>query len=368
MLAGLLGLSLLPLSALVCEPGVARSAKRSYALGRHAALATTRPSPEAIERALPAASDASCTARLRDTLGAGEDLLVGQARSACQESQRRVTRRLMRTAGRPTFGVVEQRQDTPEGVKLVVSAAERCRRWPLRSGGRAVLQIVDTQNLGCRLRRLEGTLPVSGVTASGERHAALLVVPVDFGRVNLEFIELDRALRQRGHEGLDGFASLELGEGAWAGEIDLARARDSLTAAHLQWVQQGRGVPALFVARHPEHPSVVEVRALANEADLHRQQRDYEAVVEGRITPLKFLERHPSSSFELEVQARVELGGSRSGPDPRFVPGPSSQVRVTKPIASEDAATSKPSKPSRPAPKSAPKSAPEASSASEPPR
>ncbi len=331
MLAGLVGLCML----VVGGPGVARSGERSYAL-RRAALATTRPSPEAIERALPAVSDTSCTAGLRDALLAGEDRLVGQLRAACQESQRRVTRRLMRTAGRPTFGVVEQRQDTPDGVKLVVSAAERCRRWPLRSGGRAVLQIVDTQQLGCRLRRLEGTLPVSGVTASGARHEAMLVVPVDFGRVELEFIEIDRALRQRGLAGLDGFASLELGEGAWAGAIDLARARASLTAAHLRWVQQGRGVPALFVARHPDHPRAVDVRALANEADLHRQQRDYEAVVEGRITPLKFLERHPSSSFEIEVQARVDLGGSRSGPDARFVPGPSSQVRVAKPVTADD--------------------------------
>lgn len=321
--------------SLALAPRVAPAAEQSRQSGgpRHA-ISTTEAPAEVVTRALVGATAAgagACTERLRASLVQGEDLLVGQERALCQQERARVTRRMMRLERRE-FGVVEQREDSPGGVTMVLSVAERCRRWPLRGGGREVLKIVDTQELGCRLRRLEAPLPVDVTTVDGQRYPALLSVPANFGHVAIDFVAIDRALRERGlAHGLDAVSRLELGVAAWAGEVDLERARQVLTEAHLRWVRVGRGVPALFVARHPDHPAAAEVRALANEADLHRQERDFQAVLDGRITPLKFLERHPASSYELEVRARVELGDAAVGRGARLIPGPSSQLRVVAP-------------------------------------
>jgi hypothetical protein len=252
---------------------------------------------------------ATCVQALRGELVSGE-LVSGERRAAgCVSERQRVTRAVIKAVkGRPVFGVVENHRSTTARALLTLSLAGHCRFWPLRGGQRRVLTVVDMQHLRCELHRYSGELQIIAVTADGRRYADLLSIKVEDGRAVLPYVALDHVLRTRGFNGLDAFEALELGEGGWAGRVNLVTLRAALADVHAVWVGRGRGVPALFVRRHPQHLGTADARVLASEAVLIRQARDYQAVVEGQLSPLTFLERHPSSSYGLELERRLAGG------------------------------------------------------------
>ncbi|MBL4684217.1 MAG: hypothetical protein JKY37_06490 [Nannocystaceae bacterium] len=91
------------------------------------------------------------------------------------------------------------------------------------------------------------------------------------GRISLSYSTLDLELRAAGLGTLDDFDRAEIGEGAWAGTVDLARLREFRASWHLQWIRAGRGAAGLFVARHRTHAGAAAAQALQDEADRRRK-------------------------------------------------------------------------------------------------
>jgi hypothetical protein len=175
---------------------------------------------------------------------------------------------------------------------------------------------LDVGRAGCRVRPYHGTVSIAAVGGDGSRVEGIMELPTDRdGRIELAYADADASLRALGLGGLDGFARLELGRGAWAGTIDLNRLRRFLAQWHYRWVIRGRGHAGLLALRHREHEHASQMEALALEARMARQQNDYRAVLTGRMSASSFLERHVWSPFRHAVEMFAG-GHERIEPDP----------------------------------------------------
>lgn len=270
----------------------------------HAAASSERRAPMAapadaatLARASELLAGSSCRERLIEELRTGTAGTTG-----CDADRRRLGRAL---ASRMRFGFVERSDVQLWAIDLVLGDAARCREWPVRRQGRAVLDPRDVATAGCRQRRHRGPVAITLVDEAGTRaHLPPLASDRD-GRLRVMITEVDAASRFAGLGGLRRWRWIELGEGAWAGRIDLHKLHGFLADWHLRWVKQGRGVPGLFVVRHPEHAAAEEARALAVEARLARERADVDAVEAGRMSPRRFLSRHPGSAYRREVDRRA---------------------------------------------------------------
>lgn len=231
----------------------------------------------------------------------------GRRSARCDVAEHRVGRAYIRRH-RVRFGVVEHRDVDLVAARLRLGEARRCKAWVLRDPGHDVIGTSEAVRAGCIVRPHRSPLEVFAVDADGRRSDPLvLLLPDDDGRVRLEYAEVQRVLRERGLDGLDGYASLELGADGWAGRINLRRLRAFWADWHYVWVTRGRGAPGLFVTRHGDHPRHAEAEALAVEARLARQKEDFVAVSDGQLSPVQFLERHAWSPFRRAVE-RLILG------------------------------------------------------------
>lgn len=246
----------------------------------------------------------------------------GEREALCASAREAAQRRLLRSGGpRPTFGVVERRIDESTGVTLLLSVASRCWRWPLRAEGRTSPSVREAVDEGCKVRRYTGPVAVTVVDEAGARAPAIVGQADAAGRLTIDFAAVDGALRVAGRLPLLAWSRLEIGAGGWGGSVDLAVLRAAAAERHADAVRRGRGVPALFVVAHADHPEADAVRLLAAEAQVRRQGADYQAVVDGRFPPRRFLERHAISRFRQAVEAlelepaaaTVEIEGGDAG-------------------------------------------------------
>jgi hypothetical protein len=260
---------------------------------------TTEAAPDLVDEVVESLTPGACRELVR------AELLDGRhVRRGCDRARAQAVRALRRQAPRgAAFGVVERRRVDLFGVRLTLSAARRCRGWPLRSPGRTVLEPVDADRARCRLHRYQGLLRVTLVDSEGARYVGAVEARTDVdGRVTLRFADIDDELRSRGLPALDTFALLELGISGWAGVLDLGRMREFIADWHFEWVRKGRGSPALFAVRHENHPRAAAARALATEATLARHERDYLAVARGELLPRVFLARYAWSPYRRSVR------------------------------------------------------------------
>lgn len=246
-----------------------------------------------VARALQEVPVGVCKETLEQELRAGR-----RSGPLCAMQRDRVLAALAKLEPRAAFGVVVQHRSTPQGATLILALARRCKRWPLQHPDRTVLNVADLQGARCHVERFSGPLSITARGRDGLRHEAIVDVIVSAeGHAVIDYAALDDAFKRLGFSGLDAFERLELGPGAWAGELDLARLRTALADAHFSWIARGRGVPALFAVRHPGHARVDEARAWAVEARLERERQDYRAVTRGDLAIQEFLERHPTSGL-----------------------------------------------------------------------
>ncbi|MCX4244357.1 hypothetical protein [Paraliomyxa miuraensis] len=247
----------------------------------------------------------NCRAQVLAELTEGRRLGEG-----CRADRELVGRALVRR--QDAFGFVERREVDLARLRLVLGVARRCRQWPLRDPDRDVLRRTDVDEAGCRLRRHQGELSLVLIDRAGRRHEPLPPVRADRdGRVSVRFGAVDRALRALGKGSLDGYARLELGDGGWAGHVDLDELLRLRADWHLTWLQRGRGAPGLFVVQHPRHPRADTARTLAADAALARQERDAERVEEGELPPQVFLDRYPRSPYRRRVEAWMRARARR---------------------------------------------------------
>lgn len=287
-----------------------------------------------------------------------DELVEGRRHDdGCQDDRALAGRALVRW--RDDFGFVEHRVVELSALRLVLGVARRCRQWPLRSPSRDVLRRTDVAAAGCRLRRYQGPLSLTFIDHRGRRSTPLPPLSTDEdGRIELRFASLDQALRALGHGELADYQRVELGDGGWAGTIDLARLLRFRAQWHLSWVRRGRGVAGLFAIGHPEHPEVDAARSMAADALLSRQEHDVQRVREGELTARDYLDRHPLSPYRLEVErwiraqwsereaeaqrdgtTEAEPEGAPTGADPTADADPSGRV------AEADADAPEPSEP-----------------------
>jgi len=249
-----------------------------------------------------------CGEQVRAELVAGRRVGDG-----CGQDREAIGRALVRA--RDAFGFVERRAVDLVSLRMVLGVARRCRQWPLRSPDRDVLRRTDVDAAGCRLRRHQGEVALVLVDREGGRHEPLPPLRTDRdGRVELRFTALDHALRVLGAGTLDDYARIELGEGGWAGHVDLEQLLRFRADWHRTWVLRGRGVPGLFAVRHPEHPDADDARTLAAEATLARQARDYERVEAGELSARAFLDRHPRSPYRRRVEVLLRARAMGAAP------------------------------------------------------
>ncbi len=272
------------------------------AKGRAKAPQTNEVSAEEVGDALGALAPGDpCRPQVERGLLSGErtpELTQG----SCQQAWNRASGRFYR-AQRPLFGLVDRRQESLAQISVLLSTARRCRRWLLRDGGRPNLLPADARQEKCSIRRFRGTLPVYVIDAKGTRVRAIEVKAIEDGRFVVRYAEVDAALRLRDEPPLERWSHVELGEEGWAGSVDLREIRRESTERHRAWVERGRGVPALFVIRHPEHRDADDVRLLAEEARFLRQSADYRAVLAGEMTPRRFLTRYLISRYHRQVRS-----------------------------------------------------------------
>lgn len=267
--------------------------------------AAARPSPKVRSvQAEPAAVDTlrpADTERCRQLVP--QELRQGRRlEGGCRDERDLAARKLVRR--RDSFGFIERQQVELSSLRLVLGLAKRCRRWPLRTGGRDFLRRPDVHAAGCRPRRYEGEVSLNFIDADGNRHTPLPPISTDRdGRLTLHFASVDSALRAVGGGGLDDYARIELGDDGWAGHVDLERLLGFRADWHFVWVRRGRGIPALFAARHPDHPGTEDALNLAADAQLARQELDLERVEAQQLSPQTFIDRHPWSPFRDVVEA-----------------------------------------------------------------
>lgn len=252
--------------------------------------------PATLQRASELLASSSCKQRLLQELRTGSGDAEG-----CDADRRRLARAIVRRENM-RFGYVEHSDVQLWAIDLVLGDATRCRAWPVRGRGRAVLDPRDVAAAGCRQRRYRGEVSVALVDAAGHRADLPALVSDRDGNLRVVITEIDAAARFAGLGDLRRWRWIELGEGAWAGRIDLAKLHGFLADWHARWVTQGRGVPGLFAVAHPEHAQAEDARALAVEAKLARQRADFDAVRHGKMSARRFLARHPGSAYRRELQ------------------------------------------------------------------
>lgn len=265
--------------------------------------------PAAIAAASAAAVPEACRAAISAELEAG-------ARSsatppACAEHREPAAARVARTLRPPTFGIVEEERASLAGVRLVLSVAHACPRWPIRAAGEATLAIGAAVSAGCRVRRYHGPLVLEVVAVDGRRVEVARETDID-GNLEVRFAELDARLRASGRAPLLEHATLELGAAGWAGIVDLQGLRAQLADWHLVWIARGRGSPGLFAALHPDHAEAQTMRVRALESALKRQERDARRVERGELSVRQFLERHAWSPYRSLVRKWAEGDKDRS--------------------------------------------------------
>lgn len=240
-----------------------------------------------------------CGAQVRAELAAGQ-----RRNDACGRDREAIGRALVRR--RDAFGFVERRAVDLVSLRMVLGEGRRCRQWPLRSPERDVLRRNDVDAAGCRPWRYEGEVSLVLVDRAGGRHEPLPPLRTDRdGHLELRFTALDHALQELGAGTLYDYARIELGEGAWAGHVDLEQLLRLRADWHLAWVLRGRGAPGLFVAGHPGHAGADAARTLTAEGLLERQARDYERVEAGELPARAFLDRYPRSPHRRRVEASM---------------------------------------------------------------
>lgn len=260
--------------------------------------------PRALAQALEIAPN-----RCREPLASAFE--AGDRPRSCGEESHAVGHTLVKLTHRQ-FGFVDQRAVDLRGVSLILVRARGCHEWPLRAPGYAVLTRPEVHAAGCRFSRYSGPLEVTAFEADGTSYPGILQLEADEGAVRLVFSEADAVLRAHGFRGLDNFEQLQIGRGGWAGTVNLRRLREFMAVWHFVWVVRGRGAPALFTALHPEHPRVKDAQALAVEAALGRQERDYLAVARDEMTARRFLERYVWSPYRRSVAA---MAGAQAVPE-----------------------------------------------------
>lgn len=253
-----------------------------------------------------AASSSGCDQQVKAELREGQ-----RKDEKCADDREQAGKSVVRR--RDVFGFVERRQVDLASLRLVLGLAKRCRQWPLRSPGRDVLRRNDAHEAGCRLRRFQGEVSLTFIDHEGGRTTPLPPVRTNLdGKLELRFATLDRALRALGVGSLHDYARIELGEQAWAGYVDLSQLLRFRADWHLAWVARGRGSPGLFAVQHPDHPGADEARTLAADAQLARQQRDYQRVRRGKLPARSFLDRYRWSPYRRRVEAVGRLGETKS--------------------------------------------------------
>jgi phage tail tube protein FII len=279
--AGLVGVALL----LVASGAAAREPRGS---------AVRDPGPATRELA------GACREQVAAELRRGELAASG----GCESERRSAQRRQLQTSRtRAGFGLVERARVELTGSSLLLSEGRGCSRWPLRLPQRQALGLYEAKAAGCWIRRYSGPVTVAGVLPDGRRVPGLQQLRAVEGHAELDLPALAVSLERRGLPGLDAFVSLELGADGWAGSFDLTAQRARLADMHATAVQRGRGVAALMVVRHPEHPAADAVRALALTMTLRRQEQDFHAVERGELSVYRFLERHAWSPYRHLVVA-----------------------------------------------------------------
>jgi len=272
------------------------------------------PPVAALDRALPSVS-IECRERVeRALLGPGPGAPVPAMPSVCAAALREAVLLLApRRAVR--FGVVERRAVDLNGITLVLETARGCRRWPVRVAGLDILTPLAARAAQCRLERYEGSLPVFGFTEDAPgRPVEVATLDVREGIARLTYADLDRQSATRDASHPWKLTRLQLGDAAWAGQVDLTAVRDILGSYHFEWVARGRGAPGLFVAAHPDHARQGDAEALSFEASLSQQERDYLAVSRGEMAPAAFLDRHVWSPYRTSV---AQMGNAAPQSDPR---------------------------------------------------
>lgn len=267
------------------------------------------PDPTALDAVLegePAECQASIRARLLGRARGTESGGPEPAAAGCSGALARA-RKALAPAPDLRFGLVDRRVVELTGVSLELGVASRCPTWPQRPAGFFVLTSASARAAGCRTRPWSGALPVYAYTAGRDAAAPgggvrIATVRVDEGVVRLDFDDLSRRAALSDQGSLWSFAWLELGDGGWAGAIDLVALRRILADYHIEWIRRGRGAPGLFMAAHPDAPQLDEASGLAFEADLARQARDYLAVSRGEMPPHEFLQRHLWSPYRGSVR------------------------------------------------------------------
>lgn len=260
------------------------------------------PAHEALEAALGEVHP-DCRATVSEALS-GRDAASRACRGALLAASKALT-----PERRTRFGVVERRAVDLTGISLVLAEAHRCRRWPLRIGGDDVLTAAGSRNAQCRQRRFSGVVPVYAYRAGEATPHAVAELDVRDGVARLSFAGLERQFIALGVDDPWTLTRLELGDDAWAGQVDLVAVRRILGSFHYEWVEAGLGSPGLFVAAHPDHPRTGDAEALAFEASLADQERDYLAVSRGEMSPGTFLDRHVWSPYRSSV-AQMGVGAS----------------------------------------------------------
>ena len=256
------------------------------------------------EAGLPSGAATRCHETARRELELGQRL--SEAGDGCDAVRAELGRRLTREHRRARFGVVDHRRVDLVRVRLRLSTAAGCRRWPLRRAASSSLTPVEASRHGCRLRPYRGAIDLT-VFADG---VATPIDAVDLrtdgdGMVELAFSDIDAALRSSGAGSLDDYDRLEIGRDGWAGAVELERWRALAAEYHYRWVERGRGSPALFLHRHRERARAEDAHALALEARLARQEHDLALVQEGLLTPRAFIERHVWSPFRRMVERMI---------------------------------------------------------------
>ena len=229
------------------------------ARSRRDAPRTAKADPEARERASYAVTG-PCRKKVLDELTTGRRL-----EAQCDADRRKAGRAAVRFGMQ--FGYVASRDVDLRGLRIVVGRAVACRTWPLRETEASVLRKPDIDAAGCRTRRIKQAVPLTVIREDGERFEAVTTVEPDGGgRIVVSYGALDLELRAAGLGTLYDFARIEVGQGGWAGVVDLARLREFRANWHLRWIRAGRGAPGLFAARHAEHPGAELARKLQREA------------------------------------------------------------------------------------------------------
>jgi hypothetical protein len=251
--------------------------------------------PAQIERARRQAS-----ARCRDVVAA--ELATGRRLDPdCERDRVLATRSLVRDE-RIVFGLVDRRAADLVGVRLTLAEARRCRGWLVRGPGRDRVGEAEAERFGCRVVPYHGRVSITAIARNGQRVAGPALLAGRSGELEIDLAALDEELRAIAGNGLDGFERLELGRHGWAGSVDLSVLRRFRADYHLAWVRAGRGAPGLHAVLHPDHPRADIARALALEAQLARQQRDFAALGRGELTPAAFLDRHVWSPLRRAVE------------------------------------------------------------------